>query len=54
MSGDFYIGGRQFDTLSDLIGYYTKISYLLKGEQLVTPVPPPEVSLINLYPVQLL
>ncbi|XP_053405598.1 ras GTPase-activating protein 1-like [Mercenaria mercenaria] len=42
MSGDFYIGGRQFDTLSDLIGYYTKISYLLKGEQLVTPVPPPE------------
>ena len=44
MSGDYYIGGRQFDTLSDLIGYYTQESYLLKGEQLQTPVPPPEVS----------
>jgi len=44
MTGDYYIGGRQFETLSDLIGYYTTVSYLLKGEQLVNPVPPPEVS----------
>ncbi|XP_052795998.1 ras GTPase-activating protein 1-like [Mya arenaria] len=42
MTGDYYIGGRQFDTLSDLIGYYTTVSYLLKGEQLISPVPPPE------------
>ncbi|KAL3867273.1 hypothetical protein ACJMK2_044487 [Sinanodonta woodiana] len=42
MSGDFYIGGRQFDKLSDLIGYYTEVSYLLKGEQLQIPIPPPE------------
>ncbi|WAR00151.1 RASA1-like protein [Mya arenaria] len=37
MTGDYYIGGRQFDTLSDLIGYYTTVSYLLKGEQLISP-----------------
>ncbi|UYV75983.1 RASA1 [Cordylochernes scorpioides] len=40
--GDFYIGGRQFDSLSDLIGYYTTWSDLLKKERLVHPVPPPE------------
>lgn len=42
MCGDFYIGGRQFDSLSDLIGYYTHCSDLLKRERLVHPVPPPE------------
>ncbi|XP_023333542.1 ras GTPase-activating protein 1 [Eurytemora carolleeae] len=40
--GDFYIGGRQFDSLQDLIGYYTHISDLLKHERLQHPVPPPE------------
>ena len=40
--GDYYIGGRQFDSLQDLIGYYTHISDLLKHERLVYPVPPPE------------
>lgn len=40
--GDFYIGGRQFDSLQDLIGYYTHISDLLKHERLQYPVPPPE------------
>lgn len=40
--GDFYIGGRQFDSLSDLIGYYTSCSDLLKRERLIHPVPPPE------------
>uniref|UniRef100_A0A034VMS3 Ras GTPase-activating protein 1 n=2 Tax=Bactrocera dorsalis TaxID=27457 RepID=A0A034VMS3_BACDO len=40
--GDFYIGGRQFVSLSDLIGYYTSCSDLLKRERLVLPVPPPE------------
>lgn len=42
--GDYYIGGRQFDSLSDLIGYYTSWSDLLKKERLAYPVPPPEVS----------
>ncbi|XP_023933304.1 ras GTPase-activating protein 1 [Lingula anatina] len=42
MCGDYYIGGRQFDSLSDLIGYYTKVSDLLKGERLKMPIPPPE------------
>lgn len=42
MCGDYYIGGRQFDSLSDLIGYYTSWSDLLKKERLVQPVPPPE------------
>ncbi|XP_037079065.1 ras GTPase-activating protein 1-like [Pollicipes pollicipes] len=40
--GDFYIGGRQFASLSDLIGYYTQYSDLLKRERLEHPVPPPE------------
>ena len=40
--GDFYIGGRQFNSLSELIGYYTNYSDLLKRERLTTPLPPPE------------
>lgn len=40
--GDYYIGGRQFDSLNDLIGHYTACSDLLKRERLVHPVPPPE------------
>lgn len=40
--GDFYIGGRQFISLCDLIGYYTSCSDLLKKERLIYPVPPPE------------
>ncbi|XP_030747650.1 ras GTPase-activating protein 1-like, partial [Sitophilus oryzae] len=40
--GDFYIGGRQFVSLNDLVGYYTECSDLLKRERLVHPVAPPE------------
>ncbi|XP_068741233.1 ras GTPase-activating protein 1-like [Montipora capricornis] len=40
--GDYYIGGRQFVSLNDLIGYYTHYSCLLKDEHLGHPVPPPE------------
>ncbi|KAK2709712.1 ras GTPase-activating protein 1-like isoform X2 [Artemia franciscana] len=40
--GDFYIGGRQFDSLSDLIAYYSYVADLLKREKLQYPVPPPE------------
>lgn len=40
--GDYYIGGRQFVSLSDLVGYYTSCSDLLKRERLIFPVPPPE------------
>ena len=43
MCGDYYIGGREFDTLSELIGYYHSWSDLLKGERLRHPVAPPEV-----------
>ena len=46
--GDYYIGGRRFDSLPLLIGYYTSVSYLLKEEQLKYPVAPPEVSLNTL------
>lgn len=42
MCGDFYIGGRQFDSLIDLVGYYTSVSDLLKKERLLHPIPPPE------------
>ena len=44
MCGDYYIGGREFDKLSFLIGYYTSVSDLLKDERLQYPVAPPEVS----------
>ncbi|KAG5897068.1 hypothetical protein JTB14_025884 [Gonioctena quinquepunctata] len=40
--GDFYIGGRQFVSLNDLVGYYKECSDLLKRERLVHPVAPPE------------
>lgn len=43
MCGDYYIGGRRFSSLSDLIGYYSYVSCLLKGEKLLSPVAPPEV-----------
>ncbi|XP_051849119.1 ras GTPase-activating protein 1 [Antechinus flavipes] len=42
MCGDYYIGGRRFSSLSDLIGYYSHVSCLLKGEKLLYPVAPPE------------
>ncbi|XP_032666711.1 ras GTPase-activating protein 1 [Odontomachus brunneus] len=40
--GDYYIGGRQFNSLSDLVAYYTHCSDLLKRERLIHPTPPPE------------
>jgi Ras GTPase-activating protein 1 len=40
--GDYYIGGRQFQSLNDLVGYYMKVSSLLQDEQLQFPVAPPE------------
>nr|XP_039272599.1 ras GTPase-activating protein 1-like [Styela clava] len=40
--GDFYIGGRQFDSLSQLIAYYSFKSCLLQDEMLEAPVAPPE------------
>ena len=45
--GDYYIGGRQFCSLNDLIGYYTAWSCLLKDEHLKFPVPPPEPVLVK-------
>ncbi|KAJ8680102.1 hypothetical protein QAD02_015889 [Eretmocerus hayati] len=40
--GDYYIGGRQFNSLMDLVAYYTHCSDLLKRERLLHPIPPPE------------
>ncbi|XP_038073603.1 ras GTPase-activating protein 1-like [Patiria miniata] len=42
LCGDYYVGGRQFPSLSELIGYYTHVSNILKNERLLYPVPPPE------------
>lgn len=39
--GDFYIGGRQFFSLGDLVAYYS-CNDLLKRERLIVPVAPPE------------
>uniref|UniRef100_A0A673M197 Ras GTPase-activating protein 1-like n=1 Tax=Sinocyclocheilus rhinocerous TaxID=307959 RepID=A0A673M197_9TELE len=49
MCGDYYIGGRRFSSLSDLIGYYSYVSCLLKGEKLMSPVAPPETSLAHSF-----
>ncbi|KPM07554.1 ras GTPase-activating protein 1-like protein [Sarcoptes scabiei] len=40
--GDYYCGGKQFNSLEELVGFYTVCSDLLKNERLVMPVPPPE------------
>jgi len=40
--GDYYIGGKQFDSLANLIIYYSRKSFLLKDELLKYPVAPPE------------
>ncbi|XP_067934605.1 ras GTPase-activating protein 1-like [Watersipora subatra] len=38
--GEYYIGGREFASLDDLVAYYTDFSELLPGEKLLHPVPP--------------
>ncbi|CAG0917341.1 unnamed protein product [Notodromas monacha] len=40
--GTFFIGGRPFDSLSDVVAFYTHASNLLTNERLTTPVEPPE------------
>lgn len=40
--GSYFIGGRQFDSLSDLINYYSNSCDLLTDERLLYPVSPPE------------
>ena len=42
--GDYYIGGRQFYSLNDLIGFYANCSCILENETLEVPVVPPKVS----------
>ena len=41
--GNYYIGGRQFYSLSDLIGFYANCSHILENESLTVPVVPPKV-----------
>ena len=41
--GDYYIGGRQFFSLGDLIGFYANCSCILENESLEVPVVPPKV-----------
>lgn len=47
--GDYYIGGRQFYSLSDLIGFYTNNSCILENESLYVPVLPSKVSVVRMY-----
>ena len=42
--GDYYIGGRQFYSLNDLIGFYASCSCIIENESLEVPVVPPKVS----------
>ena len=44
--GDYYIGGRQFSSLGDMIGYYANCSCILENERLEVPVLPPKVSIV--------
>ena len=51
--GDYYIGGRQFFSLGDLIGFYANCSCILENESLEVPVVPPKVhnhSLLSSLP----
>ena len=41
--GDYFIGGRQFMSLSELIGFYSNCSRILENENLEVPVVPPKV-----------
>jgi Ras GTPase-activating protein 1 len=41
--GNYYIGGRQFDSLNDLIGFYANCSHIIENESLAVPVVPPKV-----------
>ena len=41
--GDYFIGGRQFSSLSELIGFYSNCSCILENESLEVPVVPPKV-----------
>ena len=43
--GDYFIGGRQFMSLSELIGFYTNCSHILENESLELPVIPPKVCM---------
>jgi len=45
--GDFYIGGKSFHSLQQLIDFYTHYSDLLKNERLEHPVPNYDVILIT-------
>lgn len=40
--GEYYIGGRKFQSLSNLVAFYSNMSDLLFGERLLFPVSPPE------------
>lgn len=40
--GSYFIGGRQFESLPNLISYYSSSCDLLTDERLLCPVPPPE------------
>lgn len=40
--GEFFIGGRKFDSLSHLVGFYTSCSDLLQNGRLLYPVVPSE------------
>ena len=43
--GDYFIGGRQFSSLSELIGFYSNCSCILENESLEVPVVPPKVCM---------
>lgn len=45
--GAYFIGGRQFDSLAELIDYYSSQCDILTDERLLYPVSPPEPVTVN-------
>ncbi|KAI6652324.1 Ras GTPase-activating protein 1 [Oopsacas minuta] len=46
-TGSYFIGGRRFTCLSDIVGYYISYSTIVASETLIIPVPPKQ-ALINI------
>lgn len=45
-TGSYFIGGRRFTCLSDIVGYYIGYSSIVASETLKIPVPPKQVCVV--------
>ncbi len=47
--GDYYIGGRRFDSLETLVTYYMFYSVIKQNEPLVNPIAPSQVRIFLMH-----